>query len=196
VYQRRDFYRHARYVHGWLSAFAFIALFFFSLTGLFLNHPDWFEASQDEQVQQISLPQNISETWMQQENPTESILSYVRQQHAVIGRYKSSEVMDSEVMIRLESPAGSTDIWAMLDMGELEVTTKPASTMTLIQDLHRGKNAGTSWSWFIDISAIVILLLSIAGFILFLTVKTRLLTHLLLTTASIAVLILLIWLAV
>ena len=196
MYQRRDFYRHARYVHGWLSAFAFIVLVFFSLTGLFLNHPDWFEPAKDENTVKIELPENVLKSLKGQENPSDALISFVRQKENVVGRYLSSEVMDGEVMIRLESPAGSTDIWALLDTGEVEVTTKPASTVSLINDLHRGKNSGTAWSWLIDISAILILALSLAGFILFLSIKTRLVTHLLLTAASLAVLILLIWLAV
>ena len=193
MYQRRDFYRHARYVHGWLSAFAFIVLFFFSLTGLFLNNPDWFESNQDETTQTLTLPTELQTQLLDQEDPSAALIQYVREQQQVIGRYRSSDVLDGEVMIRLESPAGMTDIWAMLDTGEVEVTTKASSTVSLINDLHRGKNSGTAWSWFIDISAIVILLLSIAGYILFLSIKTRLVTHLLLTAASLAVLMILIW---
>src|SRR5690242_20539981 len=37
-----SFYRQCRLWHGWLSAFAFLALMFFSATGLLLNHPEWF----------------------------------------------------------------------------------------------------------------------------------------------------------
>lgn len=196
MYQRRDFYRHARYVHGWLSAFAFIVLFFFALTGLFLNHPAWFESTPEEQPIILQLPQQLQKQLLEQENPSTALLDYVRGQHDLIGRYQSSEVMDQEVMIRLESPAGSTDIWAMLDSGEVEVTAKPASTVSLISDLHKGKNTGTAWSWLIDISAIVILLLSVAGYILFLSIKSRLITHLLLTAISLAVFMGLIWLAV
>jgi uncharacterized protein len=196
VYQRRDFYRHARYVHGWLSAFAFIVLFFFALTGLFLNNPAWFESNQEEAPVTLQIPQDLQQRLLNQENPSPALLDYVRSQQAVVGRYQSSEVMDQEVMIRLESPAGTTDIWAMLDSGEVEVTAKPASTVSLINDLHRGKNSGVAWSWLIDISAIVILLLSVAGYILFLSIKSRLVTHLLLTAVSLAVFMGLIWLAV
>lgn len=196
MYQRRDFYRHARYVHGWLSAFAFLILMFFALTGLFLNNPDWFEPAKDENTVTVSMTPELLAKVKGQENPSTDILNFVRAEHALVGRYQSSEVLDGEVMIRLESPAGSTDVWAMLDTGEIEVSSKPASTVSLINDLHRGKNAGTAWSWLIDISAITILILSIAGFILFLSIKSRLLTHLLLTAASLAVLILFIWIAV
>ena len=196
MYQRRDFYRHARYVHGWLSAFAFIVLFFFALTGLFLNNPSWFSDNQEEQPITLQLPQDVQKRLIAEENPSDTLLNYVRSQQDIVGRYQSSEVMDQEVMIRLESPAGSTDIWAMLDSGEVEVTTKPASTVSLISDLHKGKNAGTAWSWLIDISAIVILLLSVAGYILFLSIKSRLVTHLLLTAISLTLFMGLIWLAV
>ena len=53
MYQRRDFYRHSRYVHGWLSAFAFLTLLYFSVTGLLLNHPEWFEPAKTEQTTQL-----------------------------------------------------------------------------------------------------------------------------------------------
>lgn len=196
MYQRRDFYRHARYVHGWLSAFAFLILMFFALTGLFLNNPNWFEPAKDENTVTVSMTPDLLAKVKGEENPSTDILNFVRAEHTLVGRFQSSEVLDGEVMIRLESPAGSTDVWAMLDTGEIEVSSKPASTVSLINDLHRGKNAGTAWSWLIDISAITILILSIAGFILFLSIKSRLLTHLLLTAASLAVLILFIWIAV
>ncbi|ENW94920.1 PepSY-associated TM helix domain-containing protein [Acinetobacter sp. NIPH 298] len=196
MYQRRDFYRHARYVHGWLSAFAFIALIFFSVTGLLLNHPEWFKPVQQEQSNTIILPEQLMRTVAEQENPTQTLLDYLRQQQSLVGRYQSSEILDGEVMIRLDSPAGSTDIWVLLDTAEAEITMKPASTVSLLNDLHRGKNVGAGWSWLIDISAVIIVLLSLAGYILFLALKTRLLTHLTLTAVSLALIILLIWSAV
>jgi len=196
VYQRRDFYRHSRYVHGWLSAFAFLTLLFFSVTGLLLNHPEWFEPAKTEETTQLILPESVLKSIKQQENPSDTILNYVRQQQNVVGRYQSSEVMDNEVMIRLESPAGATDIWVMADTGETEITQKPASTVSMLNDLHRGKNSGLAWSWLIDISAIIVIALSLVGYILFLSIKTRLVTHLVLTAVSLALIILLIWSAV
>ena len=196
MYQRRDFYRHARYVHGWLSAFAFLVLVFFSATGLLLNHPNWFEPNQEEQSHVITLPKSVLASVQKNENPSDEILKYIRQQQDIVGRYKSSEVIDNEVMIHLESPAGSSDVWVTLADGKAEITQKPASTVSLLNELHRGKNASVAWSWLIDISAILILLLSIAGYILFLSIKTRLVTHLTLTAISIGLLIMLIWSAI
>ncbi|MBJ9985702.1 PepSY-associated TM helix domain-containing protein [Acinetobacter sp. S40] len=196
MYQRRDFYRHARYVHGWLSAFAFLVLIFFALTGLFLNNPDWFKSSAQEKTQQITIPPDVLTNVQHQENPSMALLDYIRQKESIVGRYRSSEVLDDEFMIRLESPAGTTDISVLMDTGDAEITQKSATLVSVLNDLHRGKNVGTPWHWLIDISAILILLLSVAGYILFLSIKTRLIAHLLLTAASLAVLIVLIWFAV
>ena len=72
MYQRRDFYRHARYVHGWLSAFAFIVLIFFAATGLFLNNPDWFKSKNEEQTTTFTLPPTLVASLQKQENPSYS----------------------------------------------------------------------------------------------------------------------------
>jgi uncharacterized protein len=196
AYQRRDFYRHARYVHGWLSAFAFLMLMFFAATGLMLNHPEWFEGERIEDVQILTLPASLGQHIATQENPSDVILQYIRTQQSVIGRYQSSEIMDGDVMIRLESPAGSTDIWVNRMDQQIEITQKPATAVNMLNDLHRGKHVSTAWRWLIDVSAIVVMLLSVAGYVLFLTIKTRLLAHLSLTALSIATVLVLLWSAV
>ena len=42
-FDKGAFYRAARWLHAYLSAFAFLALIFFSFTGLLLDHPDWLQ---------------------------------------------------------------------------------------------------------------------------------------------------------
>ncbi|MFT4021980.1 MAG: PepSY-associated TM helix domain-containing protein [Acinetobacter sp.] len=196
LYQRRDFYRHARYIHGWLSAFTFITLMFFATTGLLLNNPDWFADQSQEKIVTVKLPANIVEAIRQQENPSDYVLNYLRKNHDFVGRFQSGEVVDGEVMIHLQSPAGVTDIWVKTDESIAEITQKSASVVSLLNDLHKGKNTAKSWKLLIDIVAILILVLSVAGYILFLTLKTRLVTHLTLTALSLLAIIYLIWSAV
>ena len=123
-----------------------------------------------------------------------SAVSALREEITLI--LSTAKAGQDRVVIRLESPAGSTDLWVLLDNGDVEMTQKPATTVSLLNDLHRGKNVGAAWHWLIDISAIIIILLSLAGYILFLTIKTRLVTHLLLTACSLSAIILLIWSAI
>lgn len=169
---------------------------FFALTGLLLNHPEWFENAPPEQKQTLPLSASLKQAISQQENPTQLILNQVRQQALVTGRFQSSEVLEDEISLRLASPAGTTDIWIDKLGNQIEITRKPANVAGLINDLHRGKQTSTSWRWFIDIAAIIIMLLSIAGYILFFMQAQRLISHLLMTLFSIVLFGWLIWQAV
>ncbi len=59
----------------------------------------------------------------------------------------------------------------------------------MIGDLHRGKNASVPWRAVIDVSAILVLALSIIGYVLFFSLRFRLRTSLILTAVSIAALV-------
>jgi hypothetical protein len=195
MYQATDFYRHARYLHGWLSALAFVMLMFFAATGLLLNHPQWFHDPGLERSRQMSLSPDLVAQISSLENPSAIILAYLRDHHALIGRYQSSEMLDNEVIIRLQSPAGSTEIWINLETAQAEIFEKPASLVSVLNDLHRGKYVNQLWHTVIDVSAILLLCLSLSGYILFLSIKPRRLSHLVLTAISLVLLMLLIWLA-
>jgi hypothetical protein len=68
--------------------------------------------------------------------------------------------------------------------------------MAIIQDLHRGKNSGSAWRWVIDLSAWIVLGLSLIGYVLFFSLRFRLKTSLILTAVSLAVLVGIAWLFV
>ncbi len=192
MYQKHDFYRHARYVHAWLSAFAFVVLIFFAATGLLLNNPQWLSSnqppSQAEHVQLVPVTTAQVHAIHKSQNPSQTVLELAQAQHVLIGHLQSSEVIDNEVMLHMESPAGRTDIWYDPAQQHIEITQQAASAVVLLKELHRGKHVNNAWSWLIDISATVILLLSLAGFILFLSLKARLITHVWLIVLSIVVL--------
>ena len=186
TYRKSDFYRHARHVHAWLSAFAFLSLIFFSATGLLLNHPDWFASESKEVTLTTTLPTVVITQAKTLENPAALLLDSIRKQplnQPLLGAFKSSDVVDGELDMRLEGVKGHSDIAVMLDTGHTEIKITPASTIDTLNNLHRGKNAGVLWQWVIDISAVLILILSLAGYILFFSLRKRKVMSLWLTAA-------------
>ena len=73
-----------------------------------------------------------------------------------------------------------------LSTGQAEVIVKRAKLVDTLNELHRGKNAGAAWKAIIDISAIVIIALSVIGYVLFFSLRFRLRTSLILTGLSLA----------
>lgn len=175
VVRKSDFYRYARHVHAWLSAFAFLSLIFFAGTGLFLNNTDWFATKPKEVNFQINLPSAVLIQAKVLENPAPLLLDVIRKQspQPLSGAFKSSDLVDGELDMRLEGAKGHTDITVILDTGRTEITIKPESVLDTLKNLHKGKNVGAIWKLVIDISAILILILSIAGYLLFFSLRKR-----------------------
>ncbi len=191
-YRKSDFYRHARHVHAWISAFAFLALIFFAGTGLLLNHPDWFARKIPDSTLQLTLPAAVISQARAQENPAPLLLAAIRQQpltQPLRGAFKSSDLVDGEVDMRLEGAKGQTSISVMLDSGHTEITLSPASTVNTLENLHRGKNVSAIWHLVIDICAILIMTLSLAGYLLFFSLRKRKAVSLWLTGLSLATLV-------
>ena len=70
------------------------------------------------------------------------------------------------------------------DTGLAQVKTEPANFPAVITNLHKGKNAGPVWRLMIDAMAIVVLSLSLLGYVLFFAMRYRLRTALALTALT------------
>lgn len=176
AFRKSDFYRYARHIHAWLSAFAFLSLIFFAGTGLFLNNADWFASEPNQINLQVNIPAEVLAQAKTLENPAPLLLEALRKQslpQVLSGAFKSSDLVDGELDMRLVGAKGHTDITVALDTGRAEITVKPESVLDTLKNLHKGKNVGTIWKLVIDISAILILILSIAGYLLFFSLRKR-----------------------
>jgi hypothetical protein len=183
-------YRACRDWHGYLSAFAFLMLIFFSLTGLLLNHPEWTDslaAKTKETV--IVLAASELEAVSASDDPVAAATSVLIDHVEILGRFSSGEVFDGEAFLRFDGPRGSTDAVINLETGHAELTHRAAPVAVILNNLHRGKNAGPVWQSVIDVSAALILALSLIGYVLFFTLRFRLRSGLMLTAVSAAVIL-------
>ena len=88
--------------------------------------------------------------------------------------------------LRFDGVRGKASVVGDLKTGAAEATRRKADAVTILNDLHRGKNAGAAWKLLVDISAAVFLILSLVGYILFFSLRYRLAQSLGLTVVSLA----------
>jgi hypothetical protein len=184
------FYRQCRAWHGYLSALAFMALIFFSVSGILLNHPDWVARdSTDPVTQSVQLAPAELATALKAGNPGQAFAGIVEQKISLRGAYTSADIDKSQVLLRFEGIKGNSDVTIDLKNATAQVSVQNSDAATMLDDLHRGKNAGAAWRALIDIAGILILVLSIVGYILFFSLNYRLRTSLVLTGVSFTFLI-------
>ena len=187
-FNKGAFYRTCRMLHAYLSAAAFIMLIFFALTGFLLNHPQWFGAarvSAGEKTVELD-PAQVEEA-LAAPDAGKALADLVAAKAPLKGAYQDGDVLEDEAYLRLAGVKGTSDIIIDLDAATAEVEVSRANVTSMLHDLHRGKDAGPFWKRLIDVTAILIIAMSLAGLILFLSLRFRLATSLKIMGATLAV---------
>src|SRR5665213_4131011 len=183
------FYTQCRHWHGYLSAFAFLALIFFSATGILLNHPDWLseDVSAPRTVVAV-LPADGVASARHVKDVGRALAALATTRLPIVGAYSSADIDGRQAFLRYEGVKGSSDVTVDLKSGASTARIHRADILTVMDDLHRGKNVGKVWQWVIDLLGVVFLLLSVIGYVLFFAMRFRLRTALALTALSLGTL--------
>ena len=176
-----------RWVHIYVSMLGFATLMFFAFTGMTLNHPTWFGASeQTVRDLQGEVPSETINVRTVEASPTDSsdepstilvdrlgIAEWLRSEHRLRGRVTEFHVDEYECMLVFKSPGYAADIFLDHTNGQYMLTETSTGFMAVLNDLHKGRDSGEEWSLVIDISAVVTMLLSVSGFGLLLYLRRR-----------------------
>jgi len=79
---------------------------------------------------------------------------------------RSVEWSDTDTYVAMPRPGG--DAWVSIDRatGRITAETTDRGWISYLNDLHKGRNAGTAWFWFIDIFAGACILFTLTGLLL------------------------------
>jgi hypothetical protein len=187
-FDKGAFYRLCRMLHAYLSAFAFLALIFFSATGLLIDHPEWLQAKPSEREVKLIVPAAFLAQAKAAKDPDGALAAAVARMTPLVGAYRSGEIDDGQADLRFEGVKGSSTVMLDVASGQADVTVDRSTALEVMGDLHRGKNATLPWRLVIDASAVLVLTLSMIGYVLFFSLRFRLRTSLILTAVSLAAL--------
>lgn len=172
--QSAKFSKFIRLLHIYSSMLVLVLLLFFAATGITLNHPEWQSTlGAESKALELQLPEPLkqlewTEDQLQQAMQAEKVALWLRDEHQVQGAVFNFSFEPDEQLLELDfkRPAGYSSVLIELETGRVELSTEYAGTLALLNDLHKGRYAGTSWKWLIDITALACLLFGISGFYL------------------------------
>jgi hypothetical protein len=161
-------------LHSWhwiSSAVALIGLLLFAFTGITLNHAADLEASPVTLSKAGQLPAPLARLIAPDGGPDAKkplpapVASWVRHTIGLPGA-GNAEWSATEVYLALPRPGG--DAWVSIDRTSGAVTSERTSRgwISYLNDLHKGRNTGAVWQWFIDIFAVACFLFALTGLLL------------------------------
>ena len=160
----------ARWSHIYLSMVSFAILFFFAATGLTLNHQDWFAAQQRTMVYKG----NLDRAWLGKDVAQLQIVEQLRKAHGIKAGLGELRVEDEQIAVNFKGPGYTSDAVIDRASGSYDVTETRMGWGAVINDLHKGRDAGRAWGMLIDVSAAFMTLVSVTGLtLLFFLAKWR-----------------------
>jgi len=171
--RRAVFLRQLHQWHWISSAICLMAMLLFSLTGLTLNHASRIEAKPSVTRLKAALPpplQKELEAFATGHPDAKlplpaGLADWAEASFPVEVRGVRAEWSEEDAYVPLPRPGG--DAWLRIGVdGQAEYEKTDRGWISWLNDMHKGRNAGTVWSWFIDIFAIACLVFCITGFLI------------------------------
>jgi hypothetical protein len=169
---RKAFWLKQLHTWHWMSsAISLIGLLLFTITGFTLNHAAEIEGTPvvsegSGQLPAPLLPQIAPDDRSDAKKPLPpAVAKWVGETFSV----KSGGIAEwsaDEVYLPLPRPGG--DGWVAIDRATGAATSEKTDRgwISYLNDLHKGRNSGTAWKWFIDIFAFACLVFAMTGLVL------------------------------
>jgi len=175
----------SRWLHIYLSMVSFTILLFFAVSGLTLNHADWFTSGKEVVTKDSG---NVNLSWVNQPDTAKinklQLVEYFRNQHEVKGALSDFRIDDNECSITFNGPGYIADSFIDRKTGKYELTVTRFGFIAVINDLHKGRDSGKAWSWVIDLSAVLMTLVSVSGIVLICFIKKKRLSGFVIATVG------------
>jgi hypothetical protein len=189
-----------RWLHIYLSMFGLAVVLFFSVTGLTLNHPDWFPLVGERTTEAEG---KIRPEWLDRKDPSGArnereasdpsarvakleIVEHLRATHAIHGALAEFRIDDQECVVSFKGPAYAADAFIDLASGSYRLSQTYHGLVALVNDLHKGRDSGPVWSAVIDVSAVLMTIISLTGLVLIFYLKLRRVSGVVVALASAA----------
>jgi len=170
---KRRFAVLSRWLHIYLSMLSFAIVFFFAVSGLTLNHAAKF----GDQVHTLQYKGKLVPEWVNKTDTAlldkNAIARYLRETHHLKGALSDFRIDDSECDLSFKGPGYAADAFISRQTGAYDLTVTSGGIVGVLNDLHKGRDTGSVWAVVIDISAILMTLVSLTGMILLLFLKKK-----------------------
>jgi hypothetical protein len=170
---RRNLPRFTRWLHIYLSMLSFAIVFFFAVTGLTLNHAERFNG----QMRVREKKGRVDKNWTNAQDTLKiaklEIVESLRRENGITAAMHDLRIDDTQIGISFKGPGYEADVFVTRETGEYELTETSGGFIAIINDLHKGRDTGTAGSVFVDVSAILLALVSLTGLLLLLFLRKK-----------------------
>lgn len=187
VLKQKNVQLWARRLHIYISMALLLVVLFFAITGITLNRPDIFVSDTPDITEQtLTLPTSLLSSDKGPFVPdTDALIAYLSTHSALSGTasgvevftdLEEGELIEGEISLDYKGPGYNATVFIDMTTAQAEIEITHYGVVALLNDLHKGRNSGDVWKWFIDVTAILMIFFVLTGVCLLLPKKKTLIT--------------------
>jgi hypothetical protein len=178
--KRRSFWlKHLHQWHWISSAICLVGMLLFAATGITLNHAGQIEARPKVATRDAQLPQKLLAGLEASRHGDKTAVpaalgQWLESDMGISVNDQQAEWSKDEIYVSLPRPGG--DAWVSIELadGAVHYEKTDRGWVSYLNDLHKGRNTGDAWRWFIDAFAAACLVFCVTGlFLLKIHARTR-----------------------
>lgn len=170
---KRNFNSLIRWLHLYLSMFGFTTLFFFAFTGITLNHPGWIEGKPKVKSFSGIIDPNLVKPDIGTSVDRGKIVELLKKKYSIRGKITDFRIDENECSLSFTSPGYRADAFIDRMTGSYQLVVASKGLLTVLNDMHKGRDTRAGWSMVIDISAVIFIIVSITGFLMIFYISRR-----------------------
>ena len=164
VYEHRQrlLKKWSRTFHIYLSMLGLLGILFFAVTGVMLNHEEWFGLAEPHarKVEGVIPPALLTE-------PDQlAVVEKFRKDFGATGAVDSFDAQENQITVVFKAPARRVEATIDRQSGQAEVLLESRNAAARFTELHRGTEAGSAWRVVIDVVAGVQIISALTGMLL------------------------------
>ena len=163
---RRRVAKATRWLHIYGSMVSLALVLFFSITGVTLNHQEWFPGAAGTVERQTT----VNPAWLTVSGGDGvdrlQVVEHLRTGEGLRGALADLRVDDATVEVVFKGPGYAASALIDRRSGRAAITESRMGLVAVVNDLHKGRDSGAAWKWAIDVSAVLLVFISLTGLVL------------------------------
>ncbi|MEL6948676.1 MAG: PepSY-associated TM helix domain-containing protein [Pseudomonadota bacterium] len=164
---RQRFFTLIRSVHLYSSTALFASLAFFCVTGVTLSHGWYLDSGSRSDSRELAIPEALAQglapdVW---DPDIDALTDFIERSAGL--REPTNIELDrdyGEITLSYSAPAADADV--LVTQEGMFIDAQRGSWLATLNDLHKNRDAGLSWSVLVDVTAIGMLVFALTGLVI------------------------------
>jgi hypothetical protein len=163
---RRRIAKLSRWLHIYGSMASLALVLFFAVTGITLNHQDWFANQQVTRERHGAIDPSSLKTSTAEGLDKLQVVESLRAAGGLHGALSDFRIDERQCELVFKGPGYEASALVDRATGRFDVTETRMGFAAIINDLHKGRDTGSVWKAVVDVSALLLVFISVTGLIL------------------------------